>query len=47
MRGEQEDEGGTNAGTMVSVTVETPSQWERHASLQRSGKRGELIERVE
>ena len=46
-RGEQEDEGGTNAGTMVSDTVETPSQWGRHVSLERSGKGEKLIERVE
>lgn len=47
MRGEQEDEGGTNTGTMVSDTVKTPSQWGRHASLERNGKSEKLIERVQ
>lgn len=46
VRGEQEDEGGTNTGTMVSDTVKTPSQWGRHASLERNGKSEKLIERV-
>ncbi|TKS82282.1 hypothetical protein D9C73_016391 [Collichthys lucidus] len=45
-RGEQEDEGSTNTGTMVSDTAETPSQWGRHASLERNRKREKLIERV-
>lgn len=45
MRGEQEDEGGTNTGTMVSDTVETPSQRGKHASLGRNEKREKVIER--
>ncbi len=47
MRGEQEDEEGTNTGTMVSDTVKTPSQWGRHVGLKRNGKREKLIEPVE
>lgn len=41
----EEREGARDAGTAVSDTVKTPSRYGRHASLERSGKREELIER--
>lgn len=47
VRREQEDEGGTNTGTMVSDTVRTPSHWVRHVSPGRNGTRGKLIEWVQ